>query len=373
MKHSSQKKQQCALVKGYCKTWPKGLALALMFGILLASLAGCGRQKEDEGSRQVVLTTGFGKNEVFRIDSASCSLAEVMVYLTTTQNQYEGVYGDGIWQKDLDGVTLEENVKEIVLARLAQIKSMCLLAEEAGITLSEEEEGKVEAAAQAYFTSLNQAEIDGMGVTEEVIRKMYAEYAVANKVYQYMIRDVNPEISDDEARTITVEHILLKTYTLDENGNRLECSKETRAAQRQKMQEILQKARDGEDFEALITDYSEDETGTYSFGKGEMDPAFEEAAFNLGNGEISDVVDTAYGYHIIKCISTFNREETDANKIKIMEQRREEAFGQAYDAFVEKLPKALNEKLWDNVTFLTAEQVRTTDFFQVFDTYFGIS
>lgn len=62
----------------------------------------------------------------------------------------------------------------------------------------------------------------------------------------------------------------------------------------------------GEDFEALAREYSED-TGSGanggdlgSFGKGEMVPPFEEAAFSLPVGEISPVVETTFGLHIIR-------------------------------------------------------------------------
>lgn len=83
----------------------------------------------DDGTK-VVFTTGFGKNEVFRIGDESCSKAEIMIYLTTIQNQYANVYGTEIWNTSLNGVTLEDNVKETVLARIAQIKTMYLLAKE---------------------------------------------------------------------------------------------------------------------------------------------------------------------------------------------------------------------------------------------------
>lgn len=136
-------------------------------------------------------------------------------------------------------------------------------------------------------------------------------------------------------------------------------------------QEALGLAREGEDFDALIRKYSEDDKTTYSFGKGEMDEAFETAAFNLGTEEISDIVETEFGYHIIKCISTFDREETDANKVKIVEQRREEAFGQEYDAYVETLTRNLNEELWETVNFIYDEDVKTQNFFEVYEEYFG--
>ena len=98
---------------------------------------------------------------------------------------------------------------------------------------------------------------------------------------------------------------------------------------------------------------------------------FKDTALTLEEYEISDVVETEFGYHIIKCISTFDREETDANKIKIVEQRREEAFGQEYDAYVATLTRNLNEELWDSVNFIHDEEVTTQNFFEVYAQYFG--
>jgi peptidyl-prolyl cis-trans isomerase SurA len=69
---------------------------------------------------------------------------------------------------------------------------------------------------------------------------------------------------------------------------------------------IRQKAVDGEDFALLARNYSDDPSGAEGgdlgwFSRGEMVPEFEEAAYSLGVGQISDVVETQYGFHIIKC------------------------------------------------------------------------
>lgn len=346
----------------------RGLPLLLCV-LLLLSVGGC---KKSDADTRLVLTTGFKKGEIFRIETMSCTLPEVMVYLTNTQDQYESVYGKEIWKTDLNGLTLEENVKETVLAQLAQIKTMNLLAQQHGVMLNETELKTVKAAAKAYYDSLNQAERGSMNVTEEIIENLYAEFALANKVYEYIIKDINPEISDDEARTITVEHILIVTYALDGTGKKIEYTQNAKEEARRQAEEILKSAReDGSDFEELVLQYSEGNKGTFSFGKGETDPAFEEAAFNLGTGEISDIVETEYGYHIIKCITTFNREETDANKVKIVEKRREEVFGQEYDAFVTSLTRTLNEELWNTVTFIENKEVTTRDFFDIYNQYFS--
>ncbi len=322
--------------------------------------------------KKVVFTTGFEKDEVFRIEDVSCVVPELMVYLTTTQNQYESVYGAKVWEVSLEGATLEDNVKETVLAKIAQIKTMYLLAEEKEVELDETEEEQVQKAAEEYFGSLGEKEKELLGITKELVVQMYREYALADKVYAFIIRDVNPEISDDEARTITVQHILLRTYVLDGAGNRAVYNDDLKESVYEKASSIREQAITGEqDFVELASKYSDDTNITYSFGKGDMDIVFEETAFRLETGEISEVFETDAGYHIIKCLSTFDREQTDLNKLEIVDERRREIFGQEYDAFVATLVRQLNEEVWEEVSLIHDEEVTTTGFFESYHKYFG--
>ena len=271
----------------------------------------------------------------------------------------------------VDGVTLEENIKETVLAQLAQQKTMNLLARQNGVALSEEEEARVMQAAETYFQSLSEEEKSALQITVKDVEELYREYALARKVYQYIIKDINPEISDDEARTITVQYIYFRTCVLDGTGKKIEYSEEEKQEILRKAEEVRFQLKNEEaDFEELILKYSDSEEGTCSFGKGEKDQAFEDAAFNLETDEISDIVETPDGYYLIKCISTFNRTETDANKVKIVEKRREEVFGQEYEDFVAALTRNLNEDLWQSVSLAGTENITTSDFFDVFDKYF---
>jgi serine/threonine protein kinase len=68
-----------------------------------------------------------------------------------------------------------------------------------------------------------------------------------------------------------------------------------------KAKEILNRARSGEDFASLMKQYSEDPGGDYTFGRGMMVKPFEDAAFALEPGQISNVVESEFGFfHIIK-------------------------------------------------------------------------
>lgn len=349
------------------KSKGKKCFLILFLSFLALTTGGC----SDGQKIEFMFTMDFRGDEVFHIDKISCRLPEMMVYLTNIQNKYEKVYGSQIWEQDLGETSIGERLKETMIARAAQIKVMVLLAREKELVLDEEEEALAAKAGELYYASLNEAEIEKMGVNKGILIQMYKEYALANKVYKELTKEINPEISDDEARTISVKHILIKTYTLDEKGDKVEYSEEQKELAYEKIKEVKQKADSGTEFQELIEEYNEDKNSSYAFGKGTMDPTFEEAAFNLDTGEISEIVTTPYGYHLIQCTSTFDRNETDANKVKIVEERRKEAFSEEYDAFASELATKLNEKLWASITMTSTKNGGAVDFFDLYNEIFG--
>lgn len=328
---------------------------------LLTGLAGCG----DKGGNYVV-TTAFHKNELMRINTSSCYLPEMMLYLTTVQNRYEEVYGSGIWEMTPEGDSLEQEIKDMVLAKVAQVMVMNLMAEDMGVAPSEEKLEEIRREAAAFYASLNDRERELMGVTEADVEVAYERYATAELLYSYLIRDINPEISDDEARTITVMHIFIKTYNEDADGKRTRYSERGVAEALEKAKTVKAEADASPDsFEALALSYSDNAEVTYSFRRGETAGAIENVVFNLSNGEVSDIVTTDTGYHIFKCVNIFNVEETQKNKSVILQERKEQAFALKYEAYLSTVTKILNNKLYDSITLIHDENVKTTGFFDV--------
>jgi foldase protein PrsA len=76
---------------------------------------------------------------------------------------------------------------------------------------------------------------------------------------------------------------------------------------------------------------------------------------------------------VIRCVTTFNKEETEANKIRIAGQRRSEAFSEEYDAFAGNLTRELNKDLWSSIRLVSDDSVTTHTFFDIYNTYFGES
>ena len=313
-----------------------------MLVICTVFVTACGKDS------RIILTTGFDDDEIFRLEGVSCYKPEVMVYLTTMQNQYESAFGEQIWKTETGGITLEDSVKQTVLARLAKIKMMNLMAASYKLELTKEQEQRAVLAAANYYSSLSDEEKSALGnIKENNICTMYKEYALADSLYDYLTADVNVEISDDEARTITVEQIKVDTY--DE------------------AQQILRELRDGASFDELAMSRSMSEDLIVSFHKGDEEEAKESACFNLGEKEVSLVVECADGYYIFKCLNTLDREKTDNRKAEIQEQRRQEAFDAAYNSFMEGKRCYLNEDAFEAIEFVGGGEVDTMDFFDVYE------
>ncbi|MDF2532900.1 MAG: peptidylprolyl isomerase [Clostridia bacterium] len=211
--------------------------------------------------------------------------------------QYEQQYGAEIWEQDVDGRKYIDVMKEKVLDMLVDIKVQEQEALKAGITATEEEiEAEVE-KARKYFDSEEKFNefLTSQKMTMEYLRDTIRKDILVSKLQEKLTTEVS--VTDDEVAayyganqdqfiSIKASHILME----DE----------------EEAKKMLERVKKGENFNELALEFSEDPTAVDNkgdlgyFRKGQMVEPFETAAFALKAGEISELVKTDYGYHIIK-------------------------------------------------------------------------
>ena len=181
---------------------------------------------------------------------------------------------------------------------------------------------------------------------DNIIAIEYLKKEVTNKV-EVSEEDVKAyyESHKDEFKTpemVRSRHILIKTDPSASDNDKKKA--------KEKAEEILKKIKAGEDFAKLASDVSDD-TGSKPkggelgfFPKGRMVKSFEDAAFSLKPGEVSGIVETQFGYHIIKVEEKKEpgMEPFDTAKEKIKQKLLQERTKAKVTEFLEKAMKEAN-------------------------------
>jgi peptidyl-prolyl cis-trans isomerase C len=135
----------------------------------------------------------------------------------------------------------------------------------------------------------------GLSIRELIDQKISSKVVITDedsKTYY----DKNPQMFKQPAQ-IKASHILIKVDAKADEAQKAEA--------RKKIEEVQQKLKDGGDFAALAKEYSEGPSNAKGgdlgyFRRGQMVKPFEDAAMAMKPNEVSDVVETRFGYHLIK-------------------------------------------------------------------------
>ena len=214
-------------------------------------------------------------------------------------------------------------------------------------------------------------QLKAVGMTMPELRTKVTEESTAQAA---LTRGLNVTVSDAEVKKYYddnptfferpemahVRHILLMTM---DPITRSPLSAEQQKAKQKQADDLLKRIRNGEDFASLAKQYSEDTASKENggelpeFPRGQMVPEFEAAAFSLTNNQVSDIVTSAYGYHIIKLLDKTpakkmvltdklpSTDATVADRVKdVLTQQKVEKLAPAY---LDKLKESANLQILD--------------------------
>lgn len=323
-------------IKGNRKKGIVALTVLLMMAILIT---GCSS------------STKLSQDAVATVNGNNIGLAEFEKTLALQRMSYEAQLGPDVFNQDMGtGMTLLDSIKQSVLEKLILDELLLQEAAKNNITVTEEE---IEESYGPYLTFKEQNEAFRQFAEENDIDEAYIKQQITKDITIHKYRDFyigNLEIAEEAAQAyydentdffakeeVNAKHILVRTGTEDAE---------------KKAQDILSKINNRGDFMALWEGYmAAPEEGIIVedleyFGKGQMVPEFEEAAFALKAEEVSGVVETMFGYHIILVEDTINEVETFEDvKENLIEFLKEQGFNDHIEGLMEQAKIVKKEEL----------------------------
>lgn len=226
------------------------------------------------------------------------------------------ISSDGIvdWETaTYEGKSAKEAVHDEAMKQITQLYIGAQKAQEAGIVPDNESNQYVRQYREQIIQSAGnesqyEAYLKEIGTTDDAVKSIFEKnYLLSRLLEQYMQTNPDFQLTEEDYQTyffdnyVKAKHILFRT--VDDNRQPLDDTAVAEAEQKAK--DTLEQLRGGADFDTLMNELSEDpglatNPNGYIFGRDMMDPPFEEAAYALVPGEISDIVKGASGFHILK-------------------------------------------------------------------------
>ncbi|MFO7841813.1 MAG: peptidylprolyl isomerase [Fidelibacterota bacterium] len=267
-------------------------------------------------------------------------------------NVYQGMRGDTSIISNVEPARIKAFIRQVVTLK-AQQDILLAEAKKAGLRIPKDsvdafiEKNLYEpnGGKEAFLEQIELQQIDMDYVREDtrnnlLIMKYVDEIALADVEVNVSEEDIQKYYEENQERysqeTVSARHILFMTQGKSE---------EEKAKIKDTAETVLMLAKQGEDFAELVKEYSEDpgsqaNGGLYEdFPRGRMVQAFEDVSFNMEVGEISNLVETPYGYHIIKKEDhKYGKKLADVRdeiEEAVREQKREAAFPPVLDSLVQ--------------------------------------
>ncbi len=337
------------------RTMKKLLCLTTAGVLGLSALAGCGSKKID-GTKPLLT----GKEDTVTVGTGNLVLRMNQVQMMSYMSMMGGGT-TGMWeQKTEDGKTYGEQTKD---SMLEQLKSMMLLKEHAAdydVSVSDDEKKSIEEAAKKFMDANTKETIEKLSVQQSDIEQLLILFTYQNKMYEPMTADVDTNVEDTEAAQSAITYCKVSTADkTNEDGTTTALTDEEKNEKKAQAQSLLDKLLASDDpamadVDTLAKEVDENLSALdTTFGADDtlLDEKLLEAAKTLQDGQIYEsVVEGEDAYYVVRMDQVLDREATDAEKEKIVNERKQEAYQKLLDEWKEKTEITVNEKEWKKVT-----------------------
>lgn len=260
--------------------------------------------------------TANSQEVIAKVNGKEISVKDYTSNLAIYKLEYSKRYGEDIFTKEIQqGKTVLESIKEQVLNKMVADLLVEEEAKKSKISVDDKEVAeKVKTIKSMFESSPEFKQISKKyPITDEFLNKQLRLDALQEKIQEKFVKETKIEEKDlkkyyedhkNEFQTEQVKAAHILIATMDQQRKPLPADQIK--AKEKLANEVLAKVKAGEDFAKLAKTYSEDPGSKVNggdlgyFGKGVMVPEFEKTAFSLKKGEVSGLVKSDFGYHIIK-------------------------------------------------------------------------
>lgn len=331
--------------------------LAALFCFCLF-LTGCSKSGISLGGYQI---SGLTSEELLCVGEEVCPLSEAMIFVTSQKKLYQDTYGEEIWQVSVGEESLEDYALGQLKSYLGQLFAASQMAEDMRISLTEQENVRLSQAVEDYMAHLGTQDQAVTGITREDAEDAFRRYLLADRAYQAVLADSEVEVSEDEARVMEIQQIFFPRDGLSE---------EEQASRKSQAEQAAREAAESNDFSGLAEQFAGAELSQLSVKRSDLSPEIEQAVFSLSSGSVSSLLEAEDGWRVVRCVNSYDREATAANREQMENQRGQEAFQTELNQFLETHPAAFHDSLWKNVTFSGYTGEASANFYESYQKYF---
>ena len=292
------------------------------------------------------------KDVILSISGRKLSETEAVVYLASMKNQIENMYGSEVWDYRLDekGTDYADMMKEQMLEKIIFIKLVCANASGYGVELTSDDYVDIDVYVSDFFASISEDTAEKYKLTEDLIRKIYSDNMLAEKVYDKITLNYETTANADNCRQADFLCMVFgKTY-VDEEGNTEYYTGDDLENVRKRAQAAYTAAKDG-DFKSVALSYNPEADPGLTCGYDDLPSEFASKVMALEEGSISEVLETADAFYIYYCLSAKNEEATSAAVQKKESEERDAYFMELYEGWRENADIVLNTEKWENLKF----------------------
>ena len=320
------------------------LVLALVCVLALASCAA------DTGN----VTDVTDENTVVTVGGRAIGSTEYNYFFNIQKDYMDG--GDAsFWAGNAEGV---EQLKKDTLSSLAQFEAIRLLSAEKGVTVTDEQKTQNDSAVQSMIDQYGEEELIKMLAEQHLTLDLYNEIlhtlSLDSNLYDALAESGELGVDDETVKTkIKEEYVRAMHILYADEATALAVLEEAKTATDEEFYELAQAAED--------PGMLENKDG-YVFTYNQMVKSFEDATYALEVGQTSDLVQSDYGYHIIRKLDLTD-EYIDEHYAELAQNDLINAYYTYVDDYAAELAaKAEFTELYDTFTVDTdAVAIEATD------------